>query len=136
MNGFYGKEGFVSTWIGKVESEKDFYDYIQIRGRNDDIQSAFLLGEDFGIMFYDEDCSLVCFLNKETSNLDELLETGAPDYVIDGYKKSINGLLTEKYNCCVMFFEMKYTGELLQTIDSKYGRFTFIGCLEADVMDI
>ena len=87
-------------------------------------------------MYYDDSCSLVSFLDKETNDIDELLETGAPDYVIEGYKNMLNGLLLEKYNCCVMFFEMKYTGELLRTIDSKYGHYTFIGSIEADVMDI
>ena len=44
--------------------------------------------------------------------------------------------LSQEYNCCVMFYEMKYTGKPLETIKSKYGNFTFIGCIEADVMDI
>ncbi len=44
--------------------------------------------------------------------------------------------MERKYNCCVMFYEMNYTGKMLETIESKYGVFTFIGSIEADVDDI
>lgn len=136
MAEYYGGEGYLSVWLGDCEKEELFVEYIKFRGTNDGTRCAFYLGEDFGIMYYDDDCSLVNYLDEKTNDLNLLLDTGAPDYVIDEYKKLIGSKLERKYNCCVMFYEMKYPGEMLKTIESKYGVFTFIGCIEADVMDV
>lgn len=142
MAKYYGGQGYLSVWLGDCESQELFNEYIEY-GRtydegdeDDDEKSAFKLGEDFGIMFYDEDFSLVSFLDEKTDDLGLLLDTGAPEYVIEEYKKMIGSQLERKYNCCVMFYEMKYTGKMLETIESKYGVFTFIGSIEADVDDI
>lgn len=136
MAEYYGGEGYLSVWLGDCKSQELFNEYIEYRGTDDGTRCGFLLGEDFGIMYYDEDCSLVSYLNEKTDDLGLLLDTGAPDYVIDEYKKIIGSQLERKYNCCVMFYEMNYTGKMLETIESKYGVFTFIGSIEADVMDV
>lgn len=70
------------------------------------------IGEDFGIVYYDEDFSLVSFLDEKTDDLGLLLDTGAPEYVIEEYKKIVGSKLERKYNCCVMFYEMNYTGKI------------------------
>ena len=136
MAEYYGRAGYLSVWVGDCEQEEMFREYIRFRGTNDGAKSAFYLGEDFGIMFYDDSCSLVNYLEERTNKLSQLLDTGVPNYVIDKYIALLGAELSQEYNCCVMFYEMKYTGKPLETIKSKYGNFTFIGYIEADVMDI
>lgn len=139
MAEYYDRPGYLSVWLGDCENMELFNEYIELQytdDEDDDTKSAFLLGEDFGIAYYDEDFSLVSYLDEKTDDLGKLLDTGAPEYVIEEYKKLIGSQLKRKYNCCVMFYEMKYTGKLFETVESKYGVFTFIGCIEADVKDI
>ncbi len=136
MNGYYGKEGYVSVWIGNCVDEASFVEAIKFRETTDESQSRFLLGESFGIKYYDDSCSLVNYLSRKTNDLNAILDTGAPDYVIESIKSLVGGNLTGEYNCCVMFFEMKYTGPLMETKQRNEGIFTFVGSVEADVMDI
>ena len=139
MAEYYGIKGYLSVWLGDCEREELFNKYIELQyteDEDDDTKSAFLLGEDFGIAWYDDDFVLVNFLSEKTDDLGQLLDCGAPDCVIEEYKKLIGSQLERKYNCCVMFYEMRYTGEMLKTVESKYGVFTFIGSIEADVGDL
>ena len=136
MNGYYGKTGYVSVWIGDCVDEASFVEAIRFRETTDESMSRFLLGESFGIKYYDDSCSLVNYLPEKTANLDAILDTGAPDYVVDAIKTLIGDKITGEYNCCVMFFEMMYTGPLLETKQRTEGAFIFVGSVEADVMDI
>ena len=80
----YGKENYVSVWIGNCKTMDLFNEYIEIQYPNDDEDdevSRFELGKNFGIRTYEEAFSLVNYCEVETNNLKELLNTGAPDYV-------------------------------------------------------
>lgn len=134
MNEYYGKEDYVSVWIGKCSEEELFNEYIELKAVEGDF--SFELGNDFGISSYDEDFSLVYYRQKGTKNLKVLLDTGVPKYVIKHFVKKAGRFLKEEFNCCVMFCEMDYTGEVKEVINEKFGKFVYLGSMVFDMSDM
>lgn len=135
----YGKENYVSVWIGNCKTLDLFNEYIEIHysnGDGDDELSRFELGKDFGIRTYEEAFSLVNYCEIETNNLKELLNTGAPDYVMQHFVEQEGQYLQKEFNCCVMFYDMDYTGDKKEIINEKYGRFVFLGSMVSDKFDM
>lgn len=44
--------------------------------------------------------------------------------------------MQEQYNCCVMFYDMDYTGELKEVLNEQFGKFVFLGSLVSDKFDM
>ena len=135
----YGKENYVSVWIGNCKTMDLFNEYIEIQYPNDDEDdevSRFELGKNFGIRTYEEAFSLVNYCEVETNNLKELLNTGAPDYVEQYFIQQNGQCLQEKFNCCIMFYDMDYSGNKKEIINEKYGKFVFLGSMVSDKFDM
>lgn len=134
----YRKEDYVSVWIGRCESMDLFNEYICLNYYEDseNEKSKFELGNDFGILSYDEDFSLVYFTDEPTTDLSILLDTGAPEYVLQHFLKECGNQLEEEFNCCVMFYDMQYHGECNEAINEIYGKFIFIGSVYSDKFDM
>ena len=140
MAEYYGRKNYLSVWIGKCPKMDLFNEYINLKYlqeyEEDDECSRFELGKDFGIKTYDEDYSLVNYLEEETNDLNVLLYTGAPDYVTEHFINQEGQYLQEKYNCCVMFYDMDYTGERKEVLNEQFGKFVFLGSLVSDKFDM
>lgn len=132
----YTEENYVSVWIGKCKEFEVFNQYIDKKYGVEDEESAFCLGSDFGIKTYNEDFSLVYFNETATKRLDILLDVGAPDYVMTHFLEQYGEELEEEYNCAIMFYDMKYTGELTKCVNDKFGEFVFLGSLFSNKFDM
>lgn len=134
----YEKEDYVSVWIGKCKDMELFNAYIDKNYAlaDKDDQSLFLLGNDFGIYTYEEDFSLVYYSDKSTKKLEVLLDTGAPEYVMNHFIEQYGEELNEEYNCAVMFYDMDYTGEVKHYNNEKFGEFVFLGSVYSDKFDM
>lgn len=132
----YSMENYVSVWIGKCESLELFNEYMDKNYGADDEDSKFMLGKDFGIQSYNEDFMLVYYDEKSTTKLSVLLDTGAPDYVMDYFIEKYGEELEEEYNCAVMFYDMKYEGERNKFFNEKYGEFWYLGNLSSNKFDM
>ena len=99
-------------------------------------ESWFELGNDFGINFYDEDFSLVNYSENSTRDIAVLLDTGAPDYVAEHFIELMGQELAEEFNCCVMFYDMEYKGEVKEIHNEQYGYFVYLGSMESDKFDM
>lgn len=134
MTKFYGKEDYVSVWIGNCNSQEQFNEYIELKNIHGDLH--FELGNDFGIYSYDEDFSLVYYSKNATRDLSILLDTGAPEYVAKHFIKKKGRFLKEDFNCCVMFYDMKYTGKMKEIVNEQYGKFVYLGSMASDKFDM
>ncbi len=133
----YVKEDYLSVWVGKCENIELFNAYIKFHYLEDDDESCtFELGKDFEILTYEEEYSLVHYGEVTTKNISELLDTGAPDYVTEYFVKKYGSCLQKEYNCCVMFYDMKYEGQVEEVINEQYGEFKFLGSMVADKFDL
>lgn len=94
------------------------------------------MGKDFEIFSYDEDFLLVYFDNEETTELKILLDTGAPDYVLKYFIDLYGEQLDEKYNCCIMFYDMKYDGLYREINNENYGKFVFLDSMYSNKFDM
>ena len=132
----YSMENYVSVWVGKCENMDLFNRYIEKNYNEDDEDSKFELGKDFGIQTYNEDFTLVYYDEKSTTNLSTLLDVGAPEYVMDYFIKEYGEELEEEYNCAVMFYDMKYDGICKKVHNEKYGEFWYLGNLSSNKFDM
>ena len=132
----YSKENYVSVWIGKCECMDLFNKYIEKKYNENNENSMFELGKDFGIQSYNEDFTLVYFNEKATKKLSVILDVGAPDYVMEYFVKKYGEELDEGYNCAVMFYDMQYDGEYKKCCNEEYGEFVYLGSLPSNKFDM
>ncbi len=128
------EDNHVSVWVGKCDTEEQFIGYICTE--YDDGVFSSRLADDFGIAFYDEDFSLVNFCDTQTSDLETLLDTGAPDYVIRHFSDKFGRYLDKQYNCCIMLFDIDCNGTVTEKINPQFGEFIFLGNTAADKTDV
>lgn len=134
----YGRKNYISVWIGKCKSMKLFNAYIDKNYAlvDEDDMSLFLLGNDFGIRTYDEDFSLVNYIDEPTKKVETVLDTGAPDYVVTHFIEQYGEEFEEEFNCAVMFYDMDYSGKVKRHTSEKYGEFVFLGSCYSDKFDM
>lgn len=132
----YDKENYVSVWVGVCDNVEKYNEYIKNHYDRDDEQSTFELGEDFGIDTYDDTYTLVYFSENATTSIQELLDIGEPEYVIENFKRFYGEKLDKQYNCTIMIYDMKYDGTIKHCQNPKYGEFDFLGSMEADKFDL
>ncbi len=131
----YDRDDYISVWVGKCNTDKQFYGYI--RGNYDeDGNFSSGLASDFGIMFYDEDFSMVNFCDAPTSDLTVLLDTGVPDYVIEHFTEKYGQNLTKEYNFCVMFYDLDYKYGAVKTVNQDFGEVLYLGSMPASKTDL
>jgi hypothetical protein len=129
-------DDYASLWVGNCISSEKFQEYIHIDyDKVNDGYFGFHLGEDYGIASYDHDFFLLNFLENTTRNVEELLEIGAADSLIEYFKKTIGETLNDDYNCCIMLFDTKYEGSI-KRVEHNFGYFEFLGYIKCDKFEM
>lgn len=124
---FYDKEGYLSLWLCKTNSEQLLQDYVDldyVKVEYDEI--PFQLGRDFNISWYDEDLIETAF-ESDMVGWDLLKGHSYIDSIIPALKKDYQELMEKNYNSTIIIYDMKYDGNVTEIKNKKFGYFRFIG---------
>ncbi|WP_342559056.1 immunity 22 family protein [Metasolibacillus sp. FSL K6-0083] len=110
------KEGFVSFWVGKINSSEELDNLLEISYTEDGdfIPSLFALS--FDIERYDDAVREAEFYDNDDNLLSRLLEGFSYDNVIIPKITSLYGeQLQSNYNAVILLYNFKYGGEKMKT---------------------
>jgi len=127
------KEGIVSLWVGKIDSEEDLEIYVEIpysEDEDDEEIHTSKFGENFKISYYDEDFieSKYCkFISKELKAL--LVGHSYDDIIISRFLNLCGGELLEESNAIILLYNFQYDGKVKKFDDGKI-RFEYLGSVQ------
>lgn len=124
------KKGFVSLWVGNVQSS-DELDRLLVVSYSDDgdfIPSIF--ANHFEIRRYDDAVREAEYYEEASDDLNQLLEGFSyDDEIVPRFDTLVEEELPNDINAVVLLYNFKYTGEIIEaTIQSNYLR--FLGTVE------
>ncbi|MGM9928884.1 MAG: immunity 22 family protein [Bacillus sp. (in: firmicutes)] len=104
------QEGYVSLWVGKFESDKDFQNYLFISYTEDGDSVASEFEKHFQIDYYDEDFMEAEYFDGEIKDIQTLLEgCSYDDVVIPNFIKRQGENLTESVNSVILLYNFQYS---------------------------
>ncbi|WP_338553174.1 immunity 22 family protein [Paenibacillus sp. KS-LC4] len=118
------KEGFVSLWVGNVQSseELDRLLVVSYSDEGDFIPSIF--AKHFEIRRYDDAVREAEYYEEVSNDLNQLLEGFSDDEIVPRFDALVQEELPNDINAVVLLYNFKYTGEIIEaTIHSNYLRF-------------
>ncbi len=129
----YTSEGFVSFWLGYLKSEELLEELMQ-EDYSDDGDKIF---SDFSKFFktgrYDEDFREARYFQNGINSIAEALDSFSysGEFISDLIDK-VNNEIVENYNVIILLYNFKYTGEIKEIPDEKYGFLKYIGFTRYD----
>ena len=126
------KQGYVSLWVGNIESKKEFYEYVEIvyNDDGDAFPSIFLNDFQINIDDFDEDSIECIFSKNKTQSLAKIIKNCSyEDTVLLEYKKMIGNFFSEKINVAVLLYDFQYDGRIV-TINNNNHYLKFIGAVK------
>lgn len=103
------KEGYVSLWVGKFNSNIDFQNYLLISYTEDGDAIPSKFEKDFQIDYYNEDFMEAEHFEGETKNLSKLLDgCSYDDVVIPNFIKMQGDSLTDNFNSIILLYDFQY----------------------------
>lgn len=124
------KEGTVSLWIGKIESEEELNMYVEIPYIEDEEIHTSKFGESFKISRYDEDFIEIKYSETPMNELRELLKGHSYDEII--IPKFINLYGSEQLmgeNAIILLYNFEYGGAVKKYDNGKI-HFEYIGTVQ------
>ena len=126
------KEGYVSLWIGILESDEKLLEYVELVYTDDGewLPSQFLQDFNIDIDDFNEDCIERVCLEKEVNSIIKLISgCSYEDIVIPKYEKLVDRVSTVKFNAGILLYNFQYDGNV-ESVNNKGYEFKFIGSVE------
>jgi hypothetical protein len=110
------KEGFVSFWVGKINSSEELDNLLEISYSEDGDFIPSLFARSFDIERYDDAVRETEFYSDDDNLLSRLLEGFSYDDVIIPKITSLCGeQLQSNYNAVILLYNFKYEGNKMKT---------------------
>ena len=125
------KDGYVSLWVGNIESEEDFSEYMKIIYNDDGDAVSSMFSNDFQINIddFDEDFIECIFSKNKTQSLIKIIKNCSyEDTILLEYKKIMRDIFSEKINVAVLLYNFQYNGQIV-AINRNHHYFNFIGAV-------
>lgn len=124
------KEGFVSFWLGKINSSEELDHLLAISYTEDGNFIPSLFARSFDIERYDDAFREAAFYDNDDNLLSRLLEGFSYDNVIIPKITSLCGKqLQSDYNAVILLYNFKYEGNKLEsTLNTS--NLEFLGVVE------
>lgn len=127
-----GREGYASLWIGKLKSDDELLEYVELVYTDDGdcLPSKFLQDFNIDMNDFDEDYIERVCIEKETNSITELISgCSYEDIVIPKYEKLVDGVPLVKFNVGILLYNFQYDGNI-KSLNNKDYEFKFIGSVE------
>jgi len=119
-------EGFVSLFIGNLDSFKDLQNYVLIEYTEDGDALPSEFGKEFNIDYYDEDFIEIEYYDESSDDLRILLEGFSYDEkIIPEFINICGERLKQRVNSVILLYNFKYHKRL-----NKTNRFIFLGTVQ------
>lgn len=110
------KEGFVSLWLGKINSSEELDNLLEITYTEDGDFIPSIFARSFDIERYDDAVREAEFYDDDDNLLGRLLEGFSYDEVIIPKITSLCGeQLQSNYNAVILLYNFKYEGNKMKT---------------------
>lgn len=133
----YEKDGYLSLWLCKTLSKDNLFRYLEIDYGDDeedlDIDDIYIvdfkMGNDFDIMWYDED-KLEMSYKGDMMGWDLLEGHSFIDSVLPALKTEYQKVMDDIYNSVIIIYDFMYDGHIKEVKNNQYGYFKYIGSFE------
>lgn len=124
------KEGFVSLWVGNVQSSEELDRLLVVSYSDDGDFIPSIFAKHFEIRRYDDAVREAEYYEEASDDLNQLLEGFSyDDEIVPRFDTLVQEELPNDINAVVLLYNFKYTGEIIEaTIQSNYLR--FLGAVE------
>lgn len=124
------KEGFVSLWVGNVNSSEELEKLLKITYTEDGDFIPSKFAQSFGIERYDDAVREAEFYDEGDNLLSRLLDGFSyDDVIIPKFLMFCSDILQKKYNVVVLLYNFKYEGNNKEITINK-SVFEFFGSVE------
>lgn len=124
------KEGFVSLWVGNVQSSKELDRLLAVSYSDEGDFIPSIFAKHFEIRRYDDAVREAEYYEEAGSDLNQLLEGFSyDDEIVPRFSGLVQEGLTDDFNAIVLLYNFNYTEKIFEaTIQSSY--FRFIGAVK------
>lgn len=124
------KEGFVSLWIGNVQSSEELDKLLAVSYSDEGDFIPSIFAKHFNIRRYDDAVREAEYYAEASDDLKQLLEGFSyDDEIVPRFTALVQEGLANDFNAIVLLYNFEYTGEIVEaTIQSNY--FGFLGAVE------
>ncbi|MFF2484324.1 immunity 22 family protein [Paenibacillus sp. NPDC058071] len=124
------KEGFVSLWVGKVQSAAELSNLLAVSYSDEGDFVPSIFAKHFEIIRYDDATIEAEYYETASNDLNQLLEGFSyDDEIVTRFEELVQVGLPNDINSVVLLYNFKYTGEIFEaTFQSNYLR--FLGTVE------
>ncbi|OAB35022.1 immunity 22 family protein [Paenibacillus glacialis] len=124
------KEGFVSLWVGKVQTTEELNRLLAVSYSDEGDFFPSIFAKRFEIRRYDDAVREAEYYETVSNDLNQLLEGFSyDDEIVPRFEKLVQVGLPNDINAVVLLYNFKHTGEIVEApILSNYLR--FLGTIE------
>ncbi|USK79407.1 immunity 22 family protein [Peribacillus frigoritolerans] len=124
------KEGFVSFWVGNINSSEELDNLLEISYTKDGDFIPSMFARSFGIDKYDDAVREADFYNEADNLLSRLLEEFSyDDDIIPKFSSLCGAQLPRQYNVVILLYNFKYEGIKKNTTINN-SNLEFLGAVE------
>ncbi|WP_141993219.1 immunity 22 family protein [Bacillus sp. B4EP4a] len=124
------KEGFVSFWVGNINTSEELDNLLEISYTEDGDFIPSMFARSFGIERYDDAVREADFYDEADNSLSRLLEGFSyDDDIIPEFSTLCGAQLPSEYNVVILLYNFKYEGIKKKTAINK-SNLEFLGAVE------
>lgn len=124
------KEGFVSFWVGNINSSEELDNLLEISYTEDGDFIPSMVAQSFGIDRYDDAVREADFYDEADNSLSRLLEGFSyDDDIIPKFSSLCGAQLPRQYNVVILLYNFKYEGIKKRTTINN-SNLEFLGAVE------
>ncbi|MGE7767281.1 immunity 22 family protein [Peribacillus sp. NPDC096540] len=124
------KEGFVSFWVGNINTSEELDNLLEISYTEDGDFIPSMFARSFGIDRYDDAVREADFYDEADNLLSRLLEGFSyDDDIIPKFSSLCGAQLTSEYNVVILLYNFKYEGIKKKTTINN-SNLEFLGAVE------
>ncbi|MFF2496849.1 immunity 22 family protein [Peribacillus sp. NPDC058075] len=124
------KEGFVSFWVGNINSSEELDNLLEISYTEDGDFIPSMFARSFGIDRYDDAVREADFYDEADNSLSRLLEGFSYDEdIIPKFSSLCGAQLPSQYNVVILLYNFKYEGIKKKTTINN-SNLEFLGAVE------
>lgn len=124
------KEGFVSFWVGNINSSEELDNLLEISYIEDGDLIPSMFARSFGIDRYDDAVREADFYDEADNSLSRLLEGFSyDDDIIPKFSSLCGAQLPRQYNVVILLYNFKYEGIKKKTTINN-SNLEFLGAVE------
>jgi hypothetical protein len=124
------KEGFVSFWVGNINSSEELDNLLEISYTEDGDFIPSMFAQSFGIDRYDDAVREADFYDEADNSLSRLLEGFSyDDDIIPKFSSLCDAQLPRQYNVVILLYNFKYEGIKKNTTINN-SNLEFLGAVE------